>query len=390
MATIKIKGSDGVWKGLPVLGVQQFQEAPSDGKIYGRKDKNWIEVAAQSKVQAVVIPSLFLTLFTDNINNLSQVPSADILTALGGQSNWDALLKALQDMTPVFLESIIVDPSMPILYPLSSYTLQPGVDGTGVNLYMQFDVNVLIEDVHYVFGIVITNTQGAFSLDGKAEPVTQATPVLNLDPVINKDGTFVETVSQDFFNTVKDAYNNKVSSVVVSTMGFVAPMTIGVIDTDYMINFSTITSYMGAGSIITAYSLEFKADLTVGGYTSTSTLQINGQGDKALMNDGVYKQVAVFEPAVTNSLSNLPVDVYSIMVTLSAASALSFASTPEQGWECMIDIKNTSSSTLTIPIPNTGSWQSEETSMEIAAGKIGCISVRYVHSTYVVIVKGFK
>lgn len=91
---------------------------------------------------------------------------------------------------------------------------------------------------------------------------------------------------------------------------------------------------------------------------------------------------------VATTLTNLPIDNYSIKVTLSGASALSFASTPPEGWECMIDIKNSSSSDITQALPNASGWQCEDASMTIAAGKIASISVRYVHGTYVVIAKG--
>ena len=114
----------------------------------------------------------------------------------------------------------------------------------------------------------------------------------------------------------------------------------------------------------------------------------NGDGTEALMNDGNYKRVVVLSPFTTTTLTNLPVDTYSIRVTLSAASALSFASTPAEGWECMIDIKNTGSSAITQALPNASGWQCDEDSITIAAGKIASISVRYVHGTYVVIAKG--
>lgn len=88
------------------------------------------------------------------------------------------------------------------------------------------------------------------------------------------------------------------------------------------------------------------------------------------------------------TLTDLSIANYSIKVTLSSASALSFASTPYEGWECMIDIKNTGSSDITQALPNATGWQCDETSMTIAAGKIASISVRYVHGTYVVLTKG--
>lgn len=116
------------------------------------------------------------------------------------------------------------------------------------------------------------------------------------------------------------------------------------------------------------------------------------QASSGLMSSEDKKQLdnAVVPTNVTvaTTLTSLSIANYSIKVTLSAASALSFASTPEEGWECMIDIKNTGSSTITQPLPNGSGWQCEDASIAIAAGKIASISVRRVHSTYVVIAKG--
>lgn len=97
----------------------------------------------------------------------------------------------------------------------------------------------------------------------------------------------------------------------------------------------------------------------------------------------------VFSNVTTaTTLTNLPIAYYSIKVTLSSAKALSFASTPYEGWECMIDIKNEGSSVITQALPNASGWQCDVASITINPGKIASISVRYVHGTYVVLAKG--
>lgn len=114
--------------------------------------------------------------------------------------------------------------------------------------------------------------------------------------------------------------------------------------------------------------------------------------DNGLMSytDKRNLNAAVVPENVTNAttLTGLSINNYSIKVTLSSASALSFSTTPNEGWECMIDIKNSSSSNITQPLPNASGWQCDDTSITIAAGKIASISVRYIHGTYVVIAKG--
>lgn len=91
-----------------------------------------------------------------------------------------------------------------------------------------------------------------------------------------------------------------------------------------------------------------------------------------------------FTPVSVTTLTNLPVDKYSIAATVSAASTISFASTPQNGMEYVIDIKNTSSSDITQPIPTDSNWQCDVDSVTLPAGKVASISIRYVHSIYCV------
>lgn len=48
MGTIKVK-KDGEWVKLPNYGVEEFPDAPSDGKTYGRKNKQWSEIIASNQ-----------------------------------------------------------------------------------------------------------------------------------------------------------------------------------------------------------------------------------------------------------------------------------------------------------------------------------------------------
>lgn len=58
MGTIKVK-KDGEWVKLPNYGVEEFPDAPSDGKTYGRKNKQWSEIIASN--QYLDLTTLFPT-----------------------------------------------------------------------------------------------------------------------------------------------------------------------------------------------------------------------------------------------------------------------------------------------------------------------------------------
>lgn len=82
------------------------------------------------------------------------------------------------------------------------------------------------------------------------------------------------------------------------------------------------------------------------------------------------------------TLTNLPTDKYGIKATVSGNTAISFASTPPEGSEYMIDIL--SPTAFTQAIPNAGEWQSDEASIDVEANKVTSISIRYIHGKYVV------
>lgn len=65
MGTIKIK-KDGEWVKLPNYGIEEFPDAPSDGKTYGRKDKQWSEIIASNQYLDLV------TLFPNESGALSE------------------------------------------------------------------------------------------------------------------------------------------------------------------------------------------------------------------------------------------------------------------------------------------------------------------------------
>lgn len=94
------------------------------------------------------------------------------------------------------------------------------------------------------------------------------------------------------------------------------------------------------------------------------------------------------EYADVSDLGKLPATPYNLryVYTASTPKAIAFAnvgSVPEMQ-ELYLSIKNNTSSKITQPIPNGSGWQSEETSLEIEAGKTAGISIKKEHGVMVV------
>ena len=89
-----------------------------------------------------------------------------------------------------------------------------------------------------------------------------------------------------------------------------------------------------------------------------------------------------------STLKSLPSSPYNLRFTYSSTSvqAINFAnigSVPEMQ-EFYLSIKNNTGSTINQPIPNGSGWQSEETSVELPAGKATGVSLKKEHGIIVV------
>lgn len=270
------------------------QEAPSDGKTYGRKDEGWAEVVMPD-VEVPFIPFEVVALWA-NASDKTSITSDQISTALGGIDVFNKIYNAINKGMPV------------------SVAAQAG--GIGPSR-------------------ITCETLGTIQ---EVDPDTNVTSSIVM---------FAFTYMSVVWNFFLGLQGNTTFLLDAETIG--VPVT-------------------GNGAV---------------------AIEHEGSGNKCLANNGEY--VYVIAPTTVTratTLTNLSTANYSIMVTLSAASALSFASTPAEGWECMIDVKNTGSSGITQALPNATGWQCDEDSITIAAGKIASISVRYVHEVYVVLSKG--
>ena len=97
-----------------------------------------------------------------------------------------------------------------------------------------------------------------------------------------------------------------------------------------------------------------------------------------------WESLSVFKPNEVTTLAGLPIDKYGIKVTVTQATSMSFAITPDEGMEYILDILNNTSADIEQPLPNGDNWQVPKDSITLVAGKVTEISVRYVFGKYVV------
>lgn len=119
---------------------------------------------------------------------------------------------------------------------------------------------------------------------------------------------------------------------------------------------------------------------------NVTVLGVNGDKDYSyrLISDATIFKSMFNQFNSVNTLASLPVDKYGIQAKVTSATTLSFAGTPANGMEYMIDILNNSSSDIVQTLPNTGSYQSNAESITLPKGKVTSISVRYVFSKFII------
>lgn len=221
---------------------------------------------------------------------------------------------------------------------------------------------------------------------------TPKSSYLDLSPLMQNDSQeFITT--DEFIAAATEAYGNKVTTglsdgkLFQSFIEFTSET--WMVITLYNLSFSGPASTMENNTVITNVcrwdiNITTKAvRMSLGMHAA----QANGDGTKALMDDGTYKPViSPTDIETLTSLSSLSKTKYSqkYTYTTTTAQGINFASAPAEGFECLVSIKNGTSSQITQAIPNAAAWQCEETSLVIPAGKIGFISIQYIHGIYCV------
>lgn len=219
--------------------------------------------------------------------------------------------------------------------------------------------------------ILVTDEEGVKSLEalGMVSTGVEMT-FLDLDQFGSNSGT----VSDDVYNSVVSAYENKIVVGVID--GEVVPM---VISKDQ-----------------NTYNIELISCFNDGSGLSFSNVFIVLNEDKSFTYSGInviiskasisFLDFMAGTPSVVTTLENLPKGSHNIIANVSAATSLSMSvSSSDVGREWQVRVNNTTGSDITQPLPTTGQFQSMSgDSVTIPANSFIELSIWYINDKLVI------
>lgn len=149
------------------------------------------------------------------------------------------------------------------------------------------------------------------------------------------------------------------------------------------ITINNVANATNATTATSANKLSTARNISLSGFVTGST-SFDGSKDVTI-NTTINIFDAMFHQynSVT-TLTAMPIDKYNIKATVTEATTISFAGTPAEGMEYMIEVLNSSSSNITQPIPNDSEWQSDYSEIVLTAGRVTSISIKYIHGKYLI------
>ena len=219
--------------------------------------------------------------------------------------------------------------------------------------------------------ILVTDPEGVKSLEsiGMVSTGVEMT-FLDLDQFGSSSGT----VSDDVYNSVVSAYENKIVVGVID--GEVVPM---VISKDQ-----------------NTYNIELISCFNDGSGLSFSNVFIVLNEDKSFTYSGInviiskasisFLDFMAGTPSVVTTLKNLPKGSHNIIANVFAATSLSMSvSSSDVGREWQVRVNNTTGSDITQPLPTTGQFQSMSgDSVTIPANSFIELSIWYINDKLVI------
>lgn len=219
--------------------------------------------------------------------------------------------------------------------------------------------------------ILVTDEEGVKSLEALGM-VSTGVEMTFLD--LDQFGSSSGTVSDDVYNSVVSAYENKIVVGVID--GEVVPM---VISKDQ-----------------NAYNIELISCFNDGSGLSFSNVFIVLNEDKSFTYSGInviiskasisFLDFMAGTPSVVTTLKNLPKGSHNIIANVSAATSLSMSvSSSDVGREWQVRVNNTTGSDITQPLPTTGQFQSMSgDSVTIPANSFIELSIWYINDKLVI------
>lgn len=258
-------------------------------------------------------------------------------------------------------------------------TVLPNVDEAADNVMYLVKDDLASTETGNVYNeyILVTDPEGVKSLEsiGMVSTGVEMT-FLDLDQFSGSSGT----VSDDVYNSVVSAYENKIILGVID--GSITPI---------MIYKTTIQS-----SVIYNISLNNISNSSRRDVLELANRFIILNEDKSFTVDdfnydiyGYYIDFLKFmtmDPSVVTTLENLPKGRHNIIANVSAATSLSMSvSSLDVGREWQVRVNNTTSSDITQPLPITGQFQSMSgDSVTIPANSFIELSIWYINDKLVI------
>lgn len=252
-------------------------------------------------------------------------------------------------------------------------TVLPNVDEAADNVMYLVKDDLASTKTGNVYNeyILVTDPEGVKSLEsiGMVSTGVEMT-FLDLDQFGSSSGT----VSDDVYNSVVSAYENKIVVGVID--GEVVPMVISKDQNTYNIE---LISCFNDGSGLT-FSNVF---IVLNEDKSFTYSGINVIISKASIS---FLDFMAGTPSVVTTLENLPKGSHNIIANVSAATSLSMSvSSSDVGREWQVRVNNTTGSDITQPLPTTGQFQSMSgDSVTIPANSFIELSIWYINDKLVI------
>lgn len=252
-------------------------------------------------------------------------------------------------------------------------TVLPSVDEAADNVMHLVKDDLASTETCNVYNeyILVTDSEGVKSFESIGMVSTGVEMMfLDIGQITESQGT----VSEDVYNSVVSAYENKI--VVGVANGNVMPMTISKdgnvykIVLNYCINDGNELSFSNALIVLNEDKSFTYTD--VSGYVSEDNIS--------------FLRFMAGAPIVVTTLANLPISSHNIIANVSAATSLSMSvSSSDVGREWQVRVNNTTGSDITQPLPTIGQFQSMSgNSVTIPANSFIELSIWYINDKLVI------